>query len=231
MTDTATMSPLHDSFEARGPWVTQFTIDGESFGGGYDPEADQRLPNFRRCFPEPGRVLELGSLEGGQTFSIAKMAEHVVGVEARAENVERAKWVQGMLGSTNTTFLQADVEKADPAEWGTFDTIVNVGFLYHLAEPWDVLRRLASLKADMFLWTHVIPTWKAWTWRQGYRGKHYREYGLEDPLSGMQARSFWPTRDALLRMLAETGFRRLEIVDEEPDHPNGGPALTIVCRR
>lgn len=38
------MTNLTDEFEARGPWITRFWVDGEPYGGGeYDPKDDARL--------------------------------------------------------------------------------------------------------------------------------------------------------------------------------------------
>ena len=58
-------------FSRRAPWITHFTIDGVEYGGDYKP-TDRRIPQFFAHFPDVRTILELGSLEGGQTFLLAQ---------------------------------------------------------------------------------------------------------------------------------------------------------------
>lgn len=223
------MRNLRKEFESRGPWVTCFPIDGKVIGGGYHAENDGRLKKFLQLYPKPGRVLELGCLEGGHTFPIAKAAEQVVAIDSRDRNLDRARWLQGVYQQKNISFVQANLEEFDLRLLGSFDVIFNVGLLYHLPEPWTVLERLAPLTRSMFLWTHVAPEELAGTEQRGYSGMSYEEHGALDPLSGMSPSSFWPTMDDLLRMLRDAGFVDCEILDDDADHPNG-PAVCLVCQ-
>jgi SAM-dependent methyltransferase len=223
------MRSLGREFTLRGPWITRFKIGSELLGGGYDASSDERLGHFRRSFPRPGRVLELGCLEGGHTFEVARLAREVVAIDARRENLERARWLQGILQFANIQFVEADLESADLDAWGRFDVIFNVGLLYHLPRPWELLQRLAPLASAMFLWTHVAPDESATVERGGYTGILYGEQGRADPLSGMSESSFWPTTDELLRMLGDAGFSAFEILNEDRQHPHG-PALLLTCR-
>jgi hypothetical protein len=120
---------LRDEFERRGPWVTRFTIDGQPRGGQYDAWNDPRLRWFQERFPDVATVLELGSLEGGHTARLAAQpgVRRVVGVEGRPANIERARFVHGLLGSTNVEFVQADLEHADLSSLGTFDAVACLG--------------------------------------------------------------------------------------------------------
>lgn len=223
------MTTLSDRFAELGPWVTRFEVDGASLGGSYSAERDDRLDYFFRVNPKPGRVLELGCLEGGHSLVLARRASHVVAVDARADNIERARFVQGFFGTPNISFVQADLEAFPLASLGEFDVVFNVGLLYHLPEPWRLLEQLALLAEHLFLWTHVAP----WKWRSetvnGYRGVTYPEGGVADPLSGMSPTSFWPTRAELLRMLADCGFGQVEVLRDEPNHPHG-PAILLAAR-
>jgi quinol monooxygenase YgiN len=221
---------LQVEFHARGPWVTGFTLGGRVLGGGYLAEADQRLQWFCERFPRPGRILELGALEGGHTFSLARAAEHVVAIESRPENLKRARWLQReVFRQPNITFVEANLETFDLAALGHFDVAFNCGVLYHLPRPWELLARLAPQTAAMFVWTHVASPHRANIHREGYRGMRYREWGMRDPLSGMSGHSFWPTLEELRRMLHETGFEDIELVEQDPTHPDG-PGVTLTCR-
>lgn len=220
---------LQNEFARRGPWVTCFNIDGANYGGSYPAEADHRLQAFLEVAGSPGDVLELGCLEGGHTFPLARVARSVTAIDSRDENLQRARWVQSLLGVSNIRFAQINLETDPLDSLGRFDWVFNVGLLYHLPEPWKLLERLSLLGRSMFLWTHVAKERKARITHSGYTGCFYDEHGVADPLSGMSGRSFWPTYPELRRMLADCGFEDLELLQQEEDHPHGA-AVTLICR-
>lgn len=222
------MRQLEAEFHSRGPWVTGYEISGEVYGGEYLAETDKRLEAFFEVFPEPGHVLELGCLEGGHTLALAKRSIHVVGIDSRAVNLDKARWVQQLTQRENVTFLEANLEDFDLESLGSFDVIFNVGLLYHLPEPWELLRRIRKVSEHMFLWTHVAPDEMAGVERGGYWGMTYQEHGLEDPLSGMSRDSFWPTVDELVRILADAGYTRNQLITDDQSHPHG-PAVLMHC--
>jgi hypothetical protein len=114
---------LRAEFDALGPWITRFEIDGEAFGGWYDAASgsDERLQQFLAAFPHARSVLELGCLEGGHTAAIARLldAPRVVGIEGRSANVDRARHVMRTLGLANVEIRQADLETLDLAASST----------------------------------------------------------------------------------------------------------------
>ena len=210
-------------FRQRNPWVTRFMIQGRAYGGWFEAGVDSRVQLFWRCFPKARRILELGSLEGGHTFTLAQRpgVEKVVGLEGRTPNLARARFVQKMLGCRNVEFQQADLETFDPSPLGSFDAVYCVGLLYHLVEPWKLLQRFSGVAPVLFLSTHYAFDHEAHLMRHTYEGRLYRELGLADPLSGLSADSFWPTRESLLAMLRDAGYERIEVCDYHREHPNG----------
>jgi SAM-dependent methyltransferase len=221
---------LAREFRRRGPWVTRFTIDGRAYGGDFDAAGDTRVTAFAEAFPGARRVLELGSLEGGHSFALAALPgiEEVVAVEGRQANLERARFAQGVLDARRVTFVRADLERTDLAPLGSFDAVFCVGLLYHLPNPWELLRRVADVSDGVFLWTHYASAEELRA--GGYPGAPYREFGLADPLSGLSEASFWPTRDALLAMLRDAGLGDVAVLEDDPRHPHG-PGITLVARR
>lgn len=217
-------------FERLKPWVTKFTIGGREYGGTFDAMNDGRINQFLRRFPDAKTVLELGSLEGGHTFAVARRetVERVVGVEGRQANVDRARCVQRLLGANNVEFVTANIESFDLRSLGMFDAVFCVGLLYHLPRPWEVIARIAQVTRSVFIWTHYASDEKADRVASGYRGLGYKEFGMADPLSGMSRESFWPTLDALRLMLSTYGFTNVQIIEDKPDHPNG-PAVTLAA--
>jgi hypothetical protein len=64
----------------------------------------------------------------------------------------------------------------------------------------------------------------------GSSGRTYQEWGRWEPLSGLSATSFWPTRSELVRMIVDAGFPHAHVLAEE-QVPRRGPALTLAAAR
>src|SRR5262245_58343534 len=165
-------SLLSFGFFLRRPWVSRFRIGGRAYGGTFDTVADPRLGHFGREFPTARRVLELGSLDGAHTFALAAMpgVESVTGIEGRAANLKKARFVQRKLGVRNVTFVHANLEEFDLESLGRFDAVFCSGLLYHLPRPWELLYRVAAVSEGMLLATHVTPEGRATDRRFGYAG-------------------------------------------------------------
>src|SRR5713101_1615996 len=106
---------LKAEFARRGPWITHFLIDGVESGGQFRALDDPRIDQFFEHFPNVGTILELGSLEGGHTFVLARRpgVERVLALEARVSNIAKARFVQKLLQIDNAQFVEADLEKSD----------------------------------------------------------------------------------------------------------------------
>lgn len=172
-------------FSKRAPWITRFAIDGVAYGGSYDPN-DARIPQFFERFPDVRRILELGSLEGGQTFLLARHpgVEQVFGIEGRASNIEKATFVRSLLGITNAEFRQANLEQTDLTTFGQFDVVFCCGLLYHLPEPWKLIQQAPQVAPRLFLWTVYAKDEEASLEVDGLWGKEYDEGGPDEPRSG-----------------------------------------------
>ena len=199
---------IERAFAAVGPWETRFEIGGRAYGGMRACAEDGRVDEFFRLVGAPTSILELGSFEGAHSAQLVERpsVERVVCLEGREENVRRARVALDVLGTLDRVQVeQVDLEDADLAAFGRFDAAFCVGLLYHLAQPWLLLRQLRQHVRVLFLETHVSPTDHIVL--AGYRGSLYRELGLEDTQSGLLSHSFWPTPAALEQMLADEGFR------------------------
>ena len=221
---------LESEFEKRKPWITKFIIDNNEYGGDYDPSKDARIDQFFQYFPNVHTVLELGSLEGGQSFLIAKRpsVKRVLGIEGRLTNIGKAKFVAEILGADKVDFIRADLEHVDLTAFEQFDAVFCVGLLYHLLRPWDLVAQIAKISANLFIWTHYTEEANANKVVNGFEGTIYQEGGLTDPLSGLNTTSFWPTLPSLTRMLEINGYDAIYFVDNHPNHPNG-PCVTLAA--
>jgi len=223
---------LAGEFEIRAPWITKFAIDGKEYGGPFDPSKDPRVRQFAECFPGVSELLELGSLEGGHTFMLARLAnvERVVAVEGRTGNIEKARFLQTLFGITNIQFVEANLERFDLSQLGRFDAIFCSGVLYHLPEPWRLIEQMSRVSANLFIWTHYALEQEAKKVKGGYAGKLYREAGLSDPLSGLSQKSFWPTLNSLTAMLGRYGYEQIRILEDNARHPHGA-SVTLATTR
>ncbi len=220
---------LEKEFAKRGRWVTKFTIDGKPYGGEMSFENDTRIQQFFDNFPEVHSILDLGSLEGGQTFQLAKHPDvHILGIEGRKYNIRRAKFAQRVLGIKNVDFLLADLETTNLTSFGQFDAVFCSGILYHLSEPWKLVKQIKAVTNRLFIWTHYAGEDKADQMINGFRGWWYQEYGFKDPQSGLSPKSFWLTLQSLQAMLKQHGFTNQKIIEDNPGHPHG-PCVTIAA--
>jgi len=222
---------LAAEFSRLEPWVTRFSIRGHTYGGSVDFEGDLRVKQFCRAFPDARTVLELGSLEGGMTFELARNmpGARIHGVEGRPSNLEKSRLVQGLLGIRNVEFQQVNLEVVPLSDLGRFDAVLCAGLLYHLPRPWELLAGFQAVTDRVLISTHYAAEDRADEEVEGIRGHWYREYGEEDPLSGLSPRSFWMTLPAITSRLQADGFD-VEVVSDEPGHQNG-PLLSLVARR
>lgn len=221
---------LRKEFEKRGPWITKFNVNGKEYGGDFDAMNDRRIDQFYQYFPDAKTILELGSFEGGHTLSIAKRnsVKKVIGVEGRRENINKAKFVQELLGIKNVKFVQSNLEDINLSEFGHFDVVFCSGVLYHLPKPWELIEKISGISENIFIWTHFSDEKKADTVIGEYKGMMWSEGDMCSPLSGLSPKSFWFTLDSLEKALKNYGFKNIHHVEFGIDHPDG-PCLTFVA--
>lgn len=219
-------------FEKLAPWITRFHLEGADYGGDFDAMNDARIAQFFEIFPNVENIIELGSLEGGHSFALAKGAsvKRVTAIEGREKNIEKAKLVQKILGDKKVEFVLGDIEKLDFGQFGTFDAVFCSGLLYHLPKPWELIPKLARISPNIFIWTQISEEAKAKKMREGWRGRFYREGGLFDPLSGLSKKSFWLSLGSLIGLLTGNGYRETKIFEHNLAHPNG-VAVTLAATK
>jgi hypothetical protein len=226
---TSVAVDLVAEFARRGPWITHFVIEGVASGGDYQVINDRRVQQFLERFPNVRTILELGSLEGGHTFTLARHpgVERILAVEARVANIEKAKFICSLLGVSNVQFRQANLEQLQLAGLGYFDAIFCCGLLYHLPEPWKLISQAPLVAPSLFVWTVYANENEATIEIDGLHGREYVEGGLNEPLSGLSPKSIWLTLPSLLELLKRSGYGEIEVL-EKAQNPNG-PAVSLVA--
>jgi SAM-dependent methyltransferase len=222
---------LTAEFAKLGPWIFQFRIGGHDYGGGISAAGDARIEQFFRFAPGVATILELGSLEGAHTFLLAERpgVRRVVALEGREANLRKARFLLELLQVRNVEFAQENLEHAKLAELGKFDAVFCSGLLYHLPEPWKLIEQLPAVAPALFIWTQYAAEEEAMDIGHGLRGKIHGEGGPDEPLSGMSSTATWLTLASLRTVLSENGYKRIDIIHDDPAHANG-PAVTIGAR-
>lgn len=224
-------SELKAEFEKLGPWVFQFKIEGEIYGGGVSAIGDIRMERFLRYAPRLATVLELGSLEGAHSIILAQQpgVRRVLALEGRPFNLRKARFIKELFDARNLEFAEANLEETDLSAYGNFDAVFCSGLLYHLPEPWKLIAQLPAVAPVLFIWTHYAKEEEGSEVAPGLRGKICVEGGSEEPLSGMSATATWLTLESLTALLNRSGYRSVTVIDDNPAHPNG-PAVTLGAR-
>lgn len=223
-----------------------FTVDahGRRFGaaafGGKrcQPQAvpDPRIARLHERVPLTGKhVLEVGCFEGIHTLGLLRHAGRVTAVDARVENVVKTI-VRCALFDEHPRVFVANIEseeaRRDPRLRA--DVLWHVGVLYHLRDP---VRHLLALGGHIgeavLLDTHYsLPDEADQTYDaagRAFRYKRYREAGHADVFSGVYEHAKWLTLDTLRALLAESGFPRVETLEDRRER--NGPRALLLARR
>jgi 2-polyprenyl-3-methyl-5-hydroxy-6-metoxy-1,4-benzoquinol methylase len=226
----AEFSPRH-VFDYFYAWESQFVVDGKRLGGSTNYETQRvsmlNVPELRAHVDFGGKnVLELGPLEGGNTFLLTKLGvARVTAVEARVENYVKCCVIKNLFGLDNARFLLGDAREVSVETHGRFDFALVAGVLYHLDDPHKLLQRLSGLTDTLLISTHYAddrsPSQQAKVLTLStpdgeYRGKLFPEGELSEINSGIQSWSFWPFEEDLMRMLADTGYRNVSVLRKNP---------------
>ena len=162
-----------------------------------DPAAEggRRLELFHAILRplRPGRLVDLGAGHGRFAVVARELGWEVTAVDARTGRMPMVPGIE---------WVQADV-RSFPVEG--YDCICLLGLLYHLelADQLDLLARSAGTLT--IIDTHVALA--ATHEEGGFAGRTFTEE-LEAPTASWgNPTSFWPTEEALVRMLHEAGFR------------------------
>ena len=103
--------------------------------------------------------LDVGCREG--FYSLAATARrrvrHVVAIDARPENLNRARFVSEAMGVNNVDYREGRVETLAADLGRTFELTLFLGLLYHVEDPMRCLRQVAAVTGELcVLETQVV---------------------------------------------------------------------------
>ena len=196
-------------------------------------------------------VMELGPLEGGHTYQLARAGATVTAIEANTRAYLKCLITKELLGMDACSFLLGDFVKhleGHPNE--RYDMVLASGVLYHSTDPVHLLELIARTSDRVALWTHyydpeVVSTtpsvarhFSTEPVEAEHRGTklvlHRRDY-LEALkwtgfCGGPETSALWLERDGLLTVLDQLGFTDVRIGSDEPTHVNG-PCILLYAQR
>jgi hypothetical protein len=196
------------------------------------------------------RVLELGPLEGGHTYSLEQAGAHsILSIEASRKAFLKCLVVKEVVGLQRARFVLGDFEEYLRATHDRFDVAIASGTIYHVREPVELILNLARVTDRVFIWTQyyvkerleAIPH-MAHRFGQSHEAefggfRHTRHpYFYGDFLQtsrfagGSEAFSHWLSRDDLLGALRHAGLTEIVVGVDDPGHVNG-PSISLVARR
>ena len=173
--------------------------------------------------------LDIGCHEGFYSVAMAKKGVgRVLGVDVREENLRKARFVAEALGHPNISYCRANCEQLSAAEIGQFELTLFLGVLYHLENPMLCLRSLASVTKELaVIETQVIDEvegmteWGARAWTRPYQGvlaviDESGEFDGGNQETGGTPVALCPSPKALMFLLRQAGFRKVEIMPPPP---------------
>lgn len=151
-------------------------------------------------------ALDLGCGLGHYTDFLHKQGFDVLAVDGRAENVQEARRRFPQL-----RFEVADAQDPALVNLGKFDLVFCFGLLYHLENPFRVVRNIAELAGKFTLVEGIV-----------YPSPEpamvlMDENHKED--QGLDFMAFYPSEACLVKMLRRAGFSECFTPNPMPDHP------------
>jgi SAM-dependent methyltransferase len=105
------------------------------------------------------RVLDIACNSGYWSIQCALLGAEVVAFDARPGQIEMANFLKSTVGLENIDFQVLDVWEMTPEKLGgMFDVVLNLGLLYHLPKPVELMERTMAMSHDsVLLDTAVYP--------------------------------------------------------------------------
>ena len=189
-------------------------------------------------------ILELGPLEGAQTYQLDQLGAHTVAIEANAEAFLKCLVVKEVLNLRNSRFLLGDFVEYLAHSKDRFDLVFACGVLYHMQDPVNLIRLIAGVTDRCFVWTHYYD--------EAHRGSTLEMVAKPVTVHGLQTTYYqfnypnmdydlfyggnkpvtsWMPRDSILDAFKHFGFGDITIISEQPDHPHGSCFGFVAQRR
>jgi len=163
-------------------------------------------------------VLDLGCGVGYFSAMLRDLGFEVTATDSRAGNIAEAR-----NRYPGVDFRVADAEDPSLSSLGKFDLVFCFGLLYHLENPFRVIRNLHALTGKLLLLESMsVPNEQPFL------------LVLDEPAGvdqSMGAVSFYPSDGAIIKMVFRAGFPHVYQFRELPNHENYRASVGRECTR
>ena len=163
-------------------------------------------------------ALDLGCGVGYFSALLRDLGFELTATDFRAENIAEAR-----SRHSGIDFRIADAEDPTLSSLGKFDLVFCFGLLYHLENPFRVIRNLHALTGKLLLLESMaVPN------------EHPFLFVLDEPAGvdqSMGAVSFYPSDGAIIKMAFRAGFPHVYQFRELPNHENYRASVGRECTR
>jgi hypothetical protein len=199
---------------------------------------------------ENKKVLELGPLEGGNTYMLEKAGAHsILSIEANSKAYMKCLIIKELLELKRTKFLCGNFMEFFKTNYEKFDFCLASGVLYHMENPVELLYYLSQTTDIVSMWTHYYDK-ELVSNNQNLNDKYFepmkktefgfthtlykQEYKMALDLSGfcggLNPFSNWMTRNDIISCLERFGFHKIKINFDDITHPHG-PGFLILAQK
>ena len=175
--------------------------------------------------PNTLTALDLSSHQGYFSLALARECRHVVGLEIQERHVESASLMARVLGIANVEFRHENLETMPPHRYEPADIVINFGLMYNLQNPIGVLRRCRELtRRVLLIETQTTMLDLSGAVDSGCYLSMKEMHGMfgvglgnpENPEGSASDIVLVPSRTALIWILQQLGFARIELVAPPP---------------
>jgi SAM-dependent methyltransferase len=173
--------------------------------------------------------LDIGCHEGFYSLAMAARGLRVTGIDAREENLNRARFIARAAGVNGIDYRLGRVETLSHDIRRQWDLTIFFGVLYHVENPMLCLREVAAVTRELcVLETQVVDEvegvaeWGSREWTRPYHGilaliDETGEFKAGNRETGVTPMATCPSPKALKFMLRQAGFSRAEFVAPPPN--------------
>lgn len=165
-------------------------------------------------------ALDISCHEGYFSILLDEYFSNVIGVDKNEESLKKAKLITGLLKKTGIKFKNSSVEEC--SEKLAADFVLCYGLLYHVENPVQILRKLASLtRKSLCIETQVLPfdingpiEDGSYLWQRDLNGMFGLCVDYSDVAEGgLTDIAVVPSRQALDFLLKQFGFKTVRFYE------------------